>query len=339
MGIFDKIANYKQSVKYHKLKVQYNIYTSLLKLLYVKIVRRKTVYVIILPEHIGDVIAFTPFAERVKIKDKNAFIAWLINPKYFSIIENNGFINYCIPIYCDAVAEYYTNNQLFKITDVRFNGNNFCNICSTNRKYQTIDNNFNLENYYEYGSLLEIFSNLAGDLMRKEDSFPKINIPESTISNISKLNLPESFICIHTSSNDENREWLYEKWRELIFKIFENLNIKIVQVGLKDFLEIRNENFIDLCGKLSLIETAEVINRSKLFIGIDSGPAHMANALGIKSVILLGKYRKITNYMPFSGNFANGIKSKIIYNPEIRCSEIEVNEVYDQLQLLLNSNE
>ena len=84
-----------------------------------------------------------------------------------------------------------------------------------------------------------------------------------------------------------------------------------------------------MCGKLSLIETAEVINRAQIFIGIDSGPAHMANAMKVKSIILLGKYREITNYMPFSGNFANGIDSKIIYDSNTQCSAIEVDEVFN----------
>lgn len=45
---------------------------------------------------------------------------------------------------------------------------------------------------------------------------------------------------------------------------------------------------IDLCGKLSLPETAAVIRRSRIFIGNDSGLMHLAAATGIPTVGLCG---------------------------------------------------
>lgn len=329
MNILNKIVNYKKTIRYHKFMVAKSYWQEVIKLYFVQIFQNKSIYIIILPEHIGDVIAFSPFAEYLKKEDKKAYIAWLIKPNYLSIIENNNYINHCISISCDGIAEKFSKSKLFKTFDVRFNGNNFCNICITERKYQKIDQNFTLENYYEYGSLLEIFSNLAGKPLKKEDWFPQITVSDFTKKEIDKLNLPKKYICIHTTSNDVNREWTYEKWEELISKIFEKENIGIVQIGLKNNLKINHPNFIDLCGKLSLIETTEVIKRAQIFIGIDSGPAHMANAMKTKSIILLGKYREITNYMPFSGNFANGIDSKIIYDSDMVCSEISVETVFD----------
>lgn len=42
----------------------------------------------------------------------------------------------------------------------------------------------------------------------------------------------------------------------------------------------------DLTGTLSILESAEVIRRSSLFIGLDSGPAHLANAVRTPTVLL-----------------------------------------------------
>lgn len=334
MSILQKIINYKNTIRYHKFMVSKSFWQEIIKLYFVKFFLNKNINIIILPEHIGDVIAFVPFAEYLKTQDKNTYIVWLIQPKYLSIIEQNNHINYCITTYCDGFSEKFSVSKLFKTYDVRFNGNNFCSICNTERKYQKIDLKFNLENYYEYGSLLEIFSKLAKQPLKKEDWFPQLNVPENVKTKITKRNLPEKYICIHTTSNDVNREWLYEKWEELIFLIIKKCNIKIVQIGLENKLNINDSNFIDLCGELSLIETAEVINRSKIFIGIDSGPAHIANALKVKSIILLGKYREVTNYMPFSGNFANGINSNIIYNSKTKCSEIEIEKVFNLINIV-----
>lgn len=335
MSIIAKIFNFKSTVKYHQFMVFFTYRKAVAILLFQKYVMGKKVKIIILPEHIGDIIAFTPFAKMLKNEQPKSYIVWLGKPTYLPIIENNKNINYCLPIFCDGVTERFSKNNIFEVYDVRFNGNNYCPICQTKRKYQKIDESFNLDNYYEYGSLLEIFSKLAGKPMAKESAFPEISISESTKIKIKNLKLPQKYICIHTTSNDTNREWLYEKWRKLISEIIKIHNLEIVQIGLTDYLKISDPKFSDLTGKLSLIETAEVIKNCSLFIGIDSGPAHMANAFGVKSVILLGKYREITNYMPFSGNFANGFHSKIIYNSKIKCSEIEVDQVLSQVNSLL----
>lgn len=335
MGVFNKILNYKNTIRYHKWMVTLEYWKQILKLSAIKFFKNKIINIIVLPEHIGDIIAFSPFAEKLKKENKKNHIVWLVKPIYSQIIEENKFIDNCISISCDGVAQLFSNNKIFEVYDVRFNGNNFCNICQTERKHQKIDNNFTLDNYYEYGSLLEIFSMLANKPMKKEEWQPNIFIPYKTEKYLDALNLPTKFICIHTTSNDENREWTYPKWNELIERVLSKHDIKIIQIGLENKLNIEHKNFMDFCGKLSLIETAGLIKRSGLFIGIDSGPAHMANAVKAKSIILLGKYRKITNYMPFSGNFANGINSKIIYNPEIKCSEIAVGEIYEEVMKLL----
>jgi heptosyltransferase III len=339
MTLIQKMLNFKKSITYHKFMVSFDYNLEVLKLLLIKFFTQKAIVVIILPEHIGDLIAFSPFAEKLKKESENIYIAWLVKPSYLEIIAYNKFIDYCIPITCDGFVEKFSTTTLFKIYDVRFNGNNVCIPCESTRKYGKIDEKFNLNNYYEYGSLLEIFSAIAQKPMKKEDWQPKITIPLEIENIVKGYKLPENYIVIHCTSNDPTREWQNDKWIELISKIIFENNFKVVQIGIVDKLHFKNKNYYDFCGKLSLIETAEVIKKSKIFIGIDSGPAHIANAVGAKSVILLGKYREIVNYMPFSGNFANGINAKIIYNSKIECSEIEIAEVLTTLQLLLNQIE
>ncbi|MCP6657752.1 hypothetical protein NL521_27855, partial [Klebsiella pneumoniae] len=92
-------------------------------------------------------------------------------------------------------------------------------------------------------------------------------------------------------------------------------DIKVIEVGLQsDLGRSQSEHYIDLCGKLSLLETAEVIRGSKLFVGIDSGPAHIANAVGTYGIILLGQYRAFNCYQPYSGAFADGSMASVIYS-------------------------
>ena len=45
---------------------------------------------------------------------------------------------------------------------------------------------------------------------------------------------------------------------------------------------------INLIGKLNLMQLAELIKRSKLFISPDSGPMHLAKAVNTKLISLFG---------------------------------------------------
>ncbi|MDA4630492.1 hypothetical protein NZA98_05080, partial [Escherichia coli] len=92
---------------------------------------------------------------------------------------------------------------------------------------------------------------------------------------------------------------------ELVSWLQRELGIAVVEVGSlkKQALPSPLEGTIDLVNKTPLLATAEVIRRAKFFIGIDSGPAHMANAVGVPGIILLGRIGVFRNYNPFSGHF------------------------------------
>lgn len=62
----------------------------------------------------------------------------------------------------------------------------------------------------------------------------------------------------------------------------------IVQAGVPD-------GFIDTCGRVSLSETIGLLSRLDLFVGNDSGPLHLAAALGVPVVGIYGP----TNVMNF----------------------------------------
>ena len=42
-----------------------------------------------------------------------------------------------------------------------------------------------------------------------------------------------------------------------------------------------------------------IFNAANLFIGVDSGFAHVANAAGVRCIFLIGAYRGIEDYLPW----------------------------------------
>jgi heptosyltransferase-3 len=186
-----------------------------------------------------------------------------------------------------------------------------------------------LDNYYNFGNILSIFCQSAG--LPIIDDQPAVYIPQHTVDAIDSMGLPAEYIVAHCSSNELDRDWETSKWQQLIYELIENYHVNIVEVGLQHKLYEANPNYhTDLCGKLSLLETAEIIRRSKLFIGIDSGPAQLANAVKTYGIILLGHYRSFKKYMPYSGSYGSGTNATILHE-DGPPANIKVERVYQEV--------
>ena len=105
----------------------------------------------------------------------------------------------------------------------------------------------------------------------------------------------------------------------------------IVEVGLRPALEFDHPNLRSLCGELSILETAEVIRRTDFFIGVDSAPAHMANASRRPAVLLFGEYRDERTWCPYDGEYAIR-ESEIILRYPGPLSELSADEVIARLR-------
>jgi len=103
--------------------------------------------------------------------------------------------------------------------------------------------------------------------------------------------------------------------------------IPVVEIGLQSSLAMNAENFINLCGQTSLLQAAEIIRRARLFVGVDSGPGHLANAVGTPGVILLGQVGPFKKYNPYTGNWKAETNVSLVRNHDGPASEIPYERV------------
>jgi len=108
-----------------------------------------------------------------------------------------------------------------------------------------------------------------------------------------KLDGNQKFIVIATGAVWKRRTWQLEKWKKLIDKLSQGNNRKFFVIGSRE--EQKRNNFLcdnvrifNLCGHLSLSQIPALIKRSRIFIGVDSGPMHLAAALGKPVIALFG---------------------------------------------------
>lgn len=271
---------------------------------------RRPAVAIALIEHMGDIVAAEPIARLARRRFPGARIFWITRAPYVALPDSYPEVDRVVIVGCLTEWILLQCLGLFDLVwDLHINGR-VCPYCSIPQvKPGVLPNE---QNYYDYGNLLDVQCQAAG--LPKLTDGPVIASPPAAVATVNVLALPSRFIVIHCASNDPRRDWPVDKWRELLNRILAaDHTVTIVEVGLRPLCVQRDgARQRALCGTLTLLETAEVIRRADLFIGIDSGPAHLANAVATPGVILLGTYAGFRSYMPYSGGYETGQAADII---------------------------
>lgn len=91
-----------------------------------------------------------------------------------------------------------------------------------------------------------------------------------------------------------SRRWGTDNYRELALRLISQCDCKVVLLGAAaeydagEMVANGNSRILNLCGKTDIGTAAAVIYRCRLFIGNDSGLAHLAAAVDIPLVVLSG---------------------------------------------------
>ena len=112
------------------------------------------------------------------------------------------------------------------------------------------------------------------------------------------LDLPEEYYIVFPSASLDKKKWEYEKYGELIEKIYEKTKLPVVFCGtnsdLTDVSEviknIKNAKYVNYLGKSSVVEFIEIIRRAKFVITNDTGAYHIALSLEVPVSIITGGY-------------------------------------------------
>ncbi len=133
---------------------------------------------------------------------------------------------------------------------------------------------------HEVDRNLSLVKFLCKDIVRR----PKLYPSNEHLEKISPYS-NGSFICIAPASVWKTKEAPIEKWKDIINIYKEKTTIYLVGaptdfdlcasiIKMTDALSIEN-----LCGKLSLVETAALFSKAKRVFVNDSGPLHIASAM------------------------------------------------------------
>jgi heptosyltransferase-3 len=279
---------------------------------------------ILLVEHIGDIIACEPVVGWVRREFPNGFVVWVVKEAYSELVADHPGLDAVVSVDSLAVVGAIVKAGIFDHPiDLHVNHKptgvlNFAHI----KRWG--DPSVDLANYFRYGTLLGAFSKAAG--IPKPSEAPQLHVPDDVIRSVDSLGLPGRFVVVHATSNEAAKDWPTAEWNELASYMTRSCGLAIVEVGLTKAITFEHERVISLCGRLSLLQTAEVVRRSSFFIGIDSAVAHMANVWRTPSLLLFGRYRGEDDFVPYDGYFGRDPERWILratgQMTDLRASEV-----------------
>jgi lipopolysaccharide heptosyltransferase II len=149
------------------------------------------------------------------------------------------------------------------------------------------------DNKHEVDYCLEL-ARAAGATPTPEDRIPHLEIDPQSAQEIEQLLHTEGvqdnkpLIACHVSSNNgQSKRWPLTHWATLLDRLICKEDAHIVLTGapadlpiVENVISRMHEHPINLAGKTSLTQLAALLKRANLLISGDSGPIHMAAALG-----------------------------------------------------------
>ncbi|UCD16944.1 MAG: lipopolysaccharide heptosyltransferase II [Candidatus Zixiibacteriota bacterium] len=147
----------------------------------------------------------------------------------------------------------------------------------------------------EFVKLLESFCNdtLTVDLPRVEVS-PAAQSGALTMLEKTSVDLRSGFAVIAPCAIARSRRWGADNYAQLARRLVRDLGIGVFLVGTREefddgeIIADADKNICNLCGQTDIELAAAVLAQARLFVGNDSGLAHLAAAIDIPLVVLSG---------------------------------------------------
>lgn len=262
---------------------------------------------------IGDVIHTLPLVKHLKKIYKNTSVEYITSTDIAELLSNS------CP-YIDKIWIFDKKNKSSLVKEIL-------------KSKERINYFFNL-----HSSLSFFLFNLFHLHARKFFQYKKdpsihavINFAKTFDSNLSGLHLesktifidpdweklalhelvPDKYICLVPGVGNvrPHRAWAVENWLSLAKKIlYYEKDLKVVYLGGESEIGLIENSFnfenriINLIGKLSLFETAQVISGAVYLISCDTGLLHVASALSKKVIGLYGPTMS-SRSGPYTGNY------------------------------------
>lgn len=292
--------------------------------------------------YLGDSILNIPMIKAIRAKYKDSKITMLVNPKFLDLWNNFKevdqiltydfpWIRYGYKIKLSDIKNYLKfikklkNLNFDMVIDSRGDIRNNFLILHASKAWKRVGFGITGGSYFltdvvkwgyqhEVDNSLEIAKYLGCNI---KENIPKLDVSKKDMTYINQLlkknKITGKKIVIAPGAGYPTKEWPLENWTKLINELTKKYKI-ILAGSPKDTKYEKLPNDINLIGKLKLTQSAALMKSSNLLISPDSGSAHLAAAVGTKTITLIGPTDPI-RWRPY------GPKNKhILVKSKVKCS-------------------
>ena len=212
------------------------------------------------------------------------------------------------------------------------------------------------EVYYYLNLIDAIEKSYFGHVTETTDLEPRVTVSNAMSAEARRL-IPlgssRTVILAPGSTNSRAKRWLPENFARLNDRLRGELGVNVVLLGSKGDAEVSrkvselsNDKPVDLTGQTDITTAAAILHEADLLVSNDMGLAHLAPAVGTKTVVIFGPTNPITT-RPFSLN-ATIISANVECAPcmlrdcpiDHRCmTRISADQVFEQVKELLNDGD
>jgi lipopolysaccharide heptosyltransferase II len=281
----------------------------------------------------GDIVLTTAVVRCIYQQIPTAEIHYLCKPDYRNILETNPYIQtiHAFTKNDPDLLQGLRNEKFDYVIDLQnnFRSNTLCwelNIpyatfpklnmqkwMLVHLKINKLPNIHLVDRYFTATKILPVA--IRNDAMGL-DFF----IDHADYKKLDALNIPQPFIAIAMGSRHKTKQLPTSKLIEICKKI----NTAIVLLGGNKDIDTANyvvahaeKNIINLCGKLSIRESAACIERAKILLTGDTGLMHIAAALNKPIVSVWGNTVPAFGMYPYMPQYPNYYH--IVENNHLRC--------------------
>ncbi|HBG27029.1 MAG: hypothetical protein A2Y10_04415 [Planctomycetes bacterium GWF2_41_51] len=280
---------------------------------------------IIKPSALGDVVQTMPAVCCLKKNFPDSKIHWFIRPEFAPLVENHGCVDDIVIFDRKKLGKWWCNLDAFRefvrlikklrsekydlVFDLqgRFRSAIFawlsgCKIRIGMSGTQELTGFFYTKrvkqsSLHVVDHLLDIVSSICANKENVEFGLK----PDLQASSEIKKTLSENGININNyavfvpGASLEEKRWSTENFAALADKIHEKYKCGIVAAGVnsespivENIKQITKVPLLNLAGKTTILQLAALFAGAKMVVSNDTGPGHIASALGMPIVIIYG---------------------------------------------------
>ena len=281
---------------------------------------------IVRTDRIGDVVLSTPTLTAVRKAFPKAYIAMMVSSETKEIVMFNPYLNEVI-IYDKKVRQrgiFKTLQFAGRLRDKRFDIAFILH--STNRVNlvtflagipkrvgykrgkmdflltDTLDYKKRLGDKHEAEYSLDVLRHIG---IKAEMSSLVMPVDKKSENKIEKLfrenglKHGEKILVLHPGASDASKMWPHENFAKTADVLIEKFGLKTVLISGPEHVslgekvrKLTKHEPVFLCGKTSIGDLAALFKKTSLFISNDSGPVHIACAVGVPVVSIFSRNEK-----------------------------------------------